>query len=220
MYMIVVGAGPVGSSLVIRALKDGHDVALIEADKKLAKEASDKFDALVLHAHIAQGGILEEAGVEKADVLVATTEDDSANLMTMFLGSEHDIKTLISVVNEMTHKNLFERLGAHCLMDPDSIVAQHLYGMVQRPRTEELFSEPGGAHAFRVTLGEDSPLVGKTPAEAKQEDLLPKALVLAAVTRDDKTIIPSGDTLLEAEDLLVVFSQEPLGEAQVKVFTG
>jgi Trk K+ transport system NAD-binding subunit len=62
--------------------------------------------------------------------------------------------------------------------------------------------------------------VGKTPAEAKQEGLLPKPLVLAAVTRDDKTIIPSGDTMLEGKDLLVVFSQEPLGEAEIKVFTG
>jgi trk system potassium uptake protein TrkA len=220
MYLIVVGAGSVGSSLVDLASKDGHDVALIEADKDLAQEASDRFDAMVLHANVAQGGILKEAGAEKADVLVATTGDDSANLMAMFLGTEHQIKTLVSVVNEQSHITLFERLGVHVLTDPNEIVAGHLYGLVKSPDIEELFTEPGGAHAFRVKIGDTSPLVGKTLVVAKQEGLLPKGLLLAVVSRGDEVIVPSGDTVLVAQDHLTVFTNQPLSETQTKVFTG
>ncbi len=219
MYLIVVGAGSVGSNLVQRACKDGHDVALIEADKELAQQASDKFDALILHANVAQGGILKEAGAEKADALVATTEDDSANLMAMFLGTEHKIQTLVSVVNSPSHMTLFERLGVHVMTNPHEIVAGHLYGLVKSPGMEELFTAPGGAHAFRVKIGESSPLVGKTLMAANQEELLPKGLLLVTVTRGEEVIIPSGDTVLEEKDHLIAFSQKPLNEAQVKVFT-
>lgn len=220
MYLIVVGAGSVGSSLVDLASKDGHDVALIEAGKNLAQKASDRFDALVLHADVAQGGILEEAGADKADVLVATTGDDSANLMAMFLGTEHQIKTLVSVVNEPSHRSLFERLGVHVLTDPDEIVAGYLYGLIKSPGIEELFTEPGGAHAFRVKIGESSPLVGKSLMEAKQEGLLPKGLLAIVVARGDEVIVPSGDTVLAAKDHLTAFTQQPLSEAQTKVFNG
>lgn len=220
MYLIVVGAGPVGRRLVELALEDGNEVALIESNDKLAKEASDKFDALVLHAHIAQGEIMEEAGAENADILVATTDDDSDNLMAMFLGKEHDIETLVSVVNEPYHKKIFDRIGVQVLMDPDVIVARHLYSLVIAPNIEELLSVPGGASAFRVTIGPSSPLVGKTPAQAREEGILPEGILLASVTREEDTLIPSGKTLLAAEDLVTVFSREPVGDVQIKLFTG
>lgn len=81
MYIIIVGAGAIGCSLMQLALDEGHEVVLIERDDQRAYEASQRFDALVLHADISQAGILEEADVEKVDALVATTNDDATNLM-------------------------------------------------------------------------------------------------------------------------------------------
>jgi trk system potassium uptake protein TrkA len=220
MYMIVVGAGPIGRRLVEIALSEGNDVVLIESDEELAKDASDRFDAMVLHAHISRGEILKEAGADKADILVATTSDDSANLMAMFLGSEHDIETRVSVVNEPSHKKMFEGIGVTVLMDPDVIVARHLYNLVTVPNIEELLSVPGGAIAFRVTIGPSSPLAGKTIASVREEGLLPEALLLVAVTRETETTIPSGESELNVEDEVTVFSPEPVDDALVKVFTG
>jgi trk system potassium uptake protein TrkA len=220
MYVIVVGAGTLGSRLVDLLLQDGHDVVVIESDEKVAKEASDRFDAMVLHAHIAHEGIMEEAGAEKADTMVATTDDDSANLMAMFLGVEKEVEALVSVVNVSQHRKLFERLGVRIFADPEIIVARHLFNLVRDPRVEELFSVPKGAVAFRITLGEQSPIAGKTPAEAGAAEILPKGLVVASVTRGEETLIPSGETLLEAGDQLIVFSRTPLDKAVIKVFTG
>jgi trk system potassium uptake protein TrkA len=220
MYVIVVGAGTLGSRLVDLLLQDGHDVVVIESDEKVAKEASERFDAMVLHAHIAHEEIMEEAGAEKADTMVATTDDDSANLMAMFLGVEKEVETLVSVVNVSQHRKLFERLGVRIFTDPEIIVARHLFNLVRDPRVEELFSVPKGAVAFRITLGDESPIAGKTPAEAREAEVLPKGLVVASVTRGEEALIPSGGTRLEAEDQLIVFSRAPLDKATIKVFTG
>lgn len=130
MYLIIVGAGPEGSSLIKLALKDGHKVAIIEKDEKRAQAVLQKYDVQVFHANIAQGGILDQANADQADALIATTDDDSANLMTMFLGKERGIKKLISMINDRQHQAMFERLGVQVLVDPEVIIAQHLYSFL------------------------------------------------------------------------------------------
>jgi trk system potassium uptake protein TrkA len=130
MYLIIVGAGPEGSSLAELALKDGHKVAIIEKDEERAQAVLQKYNVQVFHANIAQGGILDEADADQADALIATTGDDSANLMTMFLGKERGIKKLISMINDRQHQAMFERLGVQVLVDPEVIIAQHLYSFL------------------------------------------------------------------------------------------
>jgi trk system potassium uptake protein TrkA len=130
MYLIIVGAGPEGSSLAELALKDGHKVAIIEKDEERAQAVLQKYNVQVFHANIAQGGILDEADADQADALIATTGDDSANLMTMFLGKERGIKKLISMINDRQHQAMFERLGVQVLVDPKVIIAQHLYSFL------------------------------------------------------------------------------------------
>ena len=130
MYLIIVGAGPEGSSLAELALKDGHRVAIIEKDEERAQAVLQKYNVQVFHANIAQGGILDEADADQADALIATMDDDSANLMTMFLGKERGIKKLISMINDPQHQAMFERLGVQVLVDPEVIIAQHLYSFL------------------------------------------------------------------------------------------
>lgn len=220
MYLIIVGAGPVGLSLVEMALKDGHNVVLIEANENRAQEASQKYDATVLHADVGKGGILEEAGAEKADALVAATSDDSANLMAMFLGADSNIKTLVSVVNEKEHKGLFERLGVHVVLDPEVIAAQHLYGILTQPSFEDVVALPGGGQVFQISAKGNSPLVGKSLAEIGRNSLLPEGLLILRITREEKTLVPNGQTELQAGDQVTVFVPKPLTDKQLKVFTG
>ncbi|HEY9693039.1 MAG TPA: NAD-binding protein [Oculatellaceae cyanobacterium] len=132
MYIIIVGAGAVGSSLIKLALQNDHKVAMIESDQERAQAVLQNYDVQVFHANIAQGGILDEADADNADAIIATTGDDSANLMTMFLGKERGIKTLISMINDPQHQGMFERLGAQVLVDPEVIIAKHLYNFMDK----------------------------------------------------------------------------------------
>ncbi|PSB17566.1 TrkA family potassium uptake protein [filamentous cyanobacterium CCP2] len=130
MYIIVVGASPEGSSFIELALDNGHRLALIEPDEAKARSVLQKHDIEVFQANIATGGILDEAQAHQADAILAATNDDSANLMAMFLGQQYHIKTLISMVNESQHRSLFEKLGVEVLVNPEAIVAKHLYRML------------------------------------------------------------------------------------------
>lgn len=132
MNIIIVGGGLEGCSLAELALRDGHRVTIIEANAERAQSVLQQYSVQVFHAKIGAGGILDEAGADSADALIATTGDDSANLMAMFLGKERQIPILISMVNESEHQQMFERLGVQVMVDPEVIIARHLYHLVQR----------------------------------------------------------------------------------------
>ena len=132
MYVIIVGAGTVGARLVELGFGQGHEVAVIEPDKERADAVAKSCDALVLHASIVDAGILEKVDAARADALVATTSDDAQNLMAIVLAREAEIGSVVSVVNESSHRALFERMGAHVLVEPEEIIAKHLLHIAQR----------------------------------------------------------------------------------------
>lgn len=136
MYLIVVGAGPEGSSLIEMAFKEGHEVALIETNEERARKVVQNANVSVFQADIAEGGILDEAQAGRADGIIATTRDDAANLMAMFLGKEYGIKSLVSLVNDSQHQKLFQHLGVRIFTDPEVVIAKHLYHLVTSPESK------------------------------------------------------------------------------------
>ncbi|MFW6358613.1 MAG: potassium channel family protein [Chroococcales cyanobacterium] len=131
MNIIIIGASPTGASLIELALESGHKVTLIEENEERARQILEQHNITVLNADIAKGGILDEAKADQADALVATTNDDSANLMAIFLGKKHGIKKLAVMLNNRQHKEMFEKLGVNVLVDPATIIAQRLYSFIE-----------------------------------------------------------------------------------------
>lgn len=221
MYIIIVGAGAIGCSLMQLALDEGHEVVLIERADQRAYEASQRFDALVLHADISQAGILEEADVEKADALVATTNDDATNLMVMFLGREYGVKKLVSLVDVKEHIGMFESLGVQTVVDPEKIVSQHLYGRLRNTRVDDVITLSRGEQVFEATVGDNSRLAGNTIDAAYEEGLFASEQVVVSLRRGDEVIlVPPGDTTLRPGDHLVVFSLKALDEVAYTAFMG
>lgn len=131
MYLIIVGAGKVAASLIEIARDRGHQVALIEKNSDRAREILQNYDVEVYHADISRRGILEEAGVKRADAIVATTGDDSTNLMAMVLGKEYGVERLIATIDESQHQEMFERLGIRVLAHPEAIIADALLNFLE-----------------------------------------------------------------------------------------
>ena len=130
MYLIIVGAGAVTKQLISIANKQGHKVAVIEKNTQRARDIMQDFDVSIFHADIAKGKILEEAGVDRADAIIATTNDDSINLMAMVLGKQYGVKNLITLLQESEHQAMFEKLSIRVLSNPEKLIAQELYSFV------------------------------------------------------------------------------------------
>ncbi|MGB3294072.1 MAG: NAD-binding protein [Phormidesmis sp.] len=127
MYLIVRGAEPEGQRFLEIAIEHNPEVTLIEEDEEKAREVLRENKIRVLNGDIADEDILEEADIDRADAVVATTYDDSKNLMAMALAREYKVETRISLVNQPSHIKLFEKLGAEVVSDPAIMIARQLY---------------------------------------------------------------------------------------------
>ena len=127
MYLIVVGAEKEGQRFVDIALDHGHEVTLISSSEEKARQVLKRKSIRVLVGNLAEDDLLQEASIERAGAVIATTHDDAKNLMAMVLAKEKGIDCLISLVNQQSHDSIFETLGVQIISDPARVIAGQLY---------------------------------------------------------------------------------------------
>jgi len=208
MYIIIVGAGDIGSPLISIATRSGNEVVVIERDTQKADEIASEYDCLVLNADATTKEILDDAGAERADAIISTTEQDATNVMVCLLAKEFEIPAITSVVHNTEHMNLFRQIGVNTIENPQQLIAGYLYRAVARPAIVDYMRIGEEAEVFEITVTENAPIAGKTLTEAGKENLLSDDVLIVAIEREseDKPLTPRGDTQIKANDLLTVYS--------------
>ncbi len=220
MYMIIVGAGSIGASLIDIAVKEKNNVVVIDANVDRAREISNKYDITVLNGDATSVETLREAGSDRADALIATTSDDAVNLMVVSIAEGLDVPSIVSVVNDKEHAEFFRKLGTNIMENPEEVVANHLYNAVKRPKVKDFTILSQGDQIFRLTVNEGSPLVGKTLADSSKRGVVPDTILVLAIEREGTRAIPNGKTKIDTGDVLTVFSLDRASDELVEKLTG
>ncbi|MFB6077440.1 MAG: TrkA family potassium uptake protein [Halarchaeum sp.] len=222
MYIVVVGAGQIGSQVLDLATTTANEVVVIERDPEVAEEASREYDCLVLNGDATDRAILEDAGADRADAVICTTDEDATNLMVLFLAKEFEIPSLVTVVQDPDHMDIFRRVGATILENPQRLIAQYLFRAVQRPAVEDFMELGGDAEIFETTVDPDAPIAGMTLREAGESGLLGDDVLLVAIDRgaDEDIVTPRGNTRVAAGDVVTVFSRVGMTDDVVGTFAG
>jgi trk system potassium uptake protein TrkA len=217
MYIIVAGAGRIGESLIKIATERGHNVVVIDKKEEKCNEMTDNYDVIAMCGDSTIKSVLEESGARRADALVTTTRDDAVNLLTILVGNELGIKSLVSLVSQPEHAPMFKRIGANVMENPASAVAEYLYRVIQRPSIRDFMSIGGGeAEIFEIVVTSNAKAVGKTLDDLK----LSYDALIVAITRDDTILIPRGNTAIRVGDVVTVFALARRIEEITKLFTG
>ena len=204
MYILVVGAGKVGYFLAKRLCQNKHTVAIVDKDKTVCEEAAKELEALVINGDGCDPHILEEAGIERADVLAAVTGDDEDNLIICQLSKEKfKVQRTVGRVNNPDNEHTFSELGIDVPVDSTKIIAKVIEEEVSFSDFVNLMSFKRGKLAIvRVDLPEDSPIINK---EVK-DIVLPVDSVLVSVVRGDEVIVPKGNTILKPGDDVIALT--------------
>lgn len=218
MYIIVVGGGKTGTALVDLAVADGNDVVAIEIDQEKASRLSEQYDCLVLNEDATTNGTLREAGVDRADAVISTTNVDAVNIMTMLLAQEHGVANLLSVVHEPQHLPVFEKIGVNVIENPQRLVAENLYNAVQYPRVGDFVEITDETDLLELTVDEGVPVAGLSLAEAKQSGALPAGVLVVAVESSEGLRPPDGSTRLDVGAVVDVLVHEDDIDAAVEAF--
>jgi trk system potassium uptake protein TrkA len=208
MYIIVVGAGNIGTPLIEIATGDRNEVVVVENDHEKAERAAREFDCLVIEADATAVETLEDAGVDRADAIISTTDQDATNIMVSLLAVEHDVPQIVSVVHNPEHMSIFERIGVSTMENPQRLISEYLYRAVSRPSIKDYMRIGETAEVFEITITEDASVAGLTLQEANETGKLNEDVLVVAIEREgaDKPITPRGNTTLEADDLVTVYS--------------
>ncbi len=222
MYMIIVGAGSIGTSLIDIAVCEKNNVVLIDSDSDRAREISTKYDITVLSGNATSADTVREAGSDRADALIVTTSDDAVNLMVVSIAANLEISSIVSIVNEKEHADFFRRLGANVMENPEEVVAQHLYNAVKQPNVQDFALLPQGAQIFRLQITGESPLADRSIADSLQRGTIPETIRVLAVAREDQDTqsLAMGDTILTEGDILTVYSLQRVSDDVISKLVG
>lgn len=204
MHIIIVGGGNVGYYLAKRLAQGKHVVSIIEKDKELCEKIAKELNVLAIHGDGCDPNLLEDAGINKADVVAAVTGDDEDNLMICQLAKEtYAIKRTVARVNDSRNEHAFNELGVDVPIDSTAIIAKIIEEEVSFKDFVNLMTFKRGKLAIvRVDLTEESPVCGKQVMDIK----LPGDSVLVSIIRGEDVIIPKGNTVLQARDDIVALT--------------
>ncbi|NNE73245.1 MAG: Trk system potassium transporter TrkA [Acidimicrobiales bacterium] len=209
MHIIVVGAGEVGSYVADRLAREGHDVAVIETHAGRRRQIEEELDVLTIAGSGTHPAVLRQAGLDRAEILVAATSDDSANLLASMIAKQHGVpRTIVRIeAAELRGDDAAElraASGADLIIDPDQETAIEILDLLEYPGASEVANM--GADEVVVIgarLPAHSELVGKRLSEIAKQFEPEWEFIVGAITRGDKTIIPRDeDVQLETHDLL------------------
>ena len=222
MYMLIVGAGSIGASLIDIAVREKNNVVVIDQDANRAREISNKYDITVLSGDATSAETLREAGADRADALIVTTSDDAVNLMVVSIAASLEIPSIVSVVNRTEHADFFRKQGANVMENPEDVVAQHLYNAVKQPYVQDFALLPQGAQIFRLQITGNSPLANRSLAESIKRGTIPESIRVLAIAREDLDAqsIAMGDSILSEGDILTLFSLQRVSDDVVAKLAG
>ncbi len=199
--MIVVGAGKVGFDISKWLSDEGHDVTLVDKANENLSEATNHLDVMTLDGNGASPPVLEQAGVDEADILIAVTDIDEVNMIACFTAKQYGVSMCCARVRDPEYSEAFgqesnRRLGIDRVINPDQLSALEIARLLKMPSATsiETFAE-GNVTMVRVRVADDSSLVDQPLREI---DL--KGCLVAAIVRDGNLSIPNGDSVLKPSD--------------------
>lgn len=215
MYVIIMGGGRVGLNLASFLISDGHDVTLIENDENLCSNAASELDALVICGNGTDTRTLEEASVKDADVFVAATGNDEANLLACVLVREYNISKIIARVSDPSHGAAFKKIGVDSVISPELTAASYLEKLIIRPKIADLVVlGRGDAELLDITL-EESQVIGK-----KIKDISPtEDFIIVAVYANGDITIPKPDMVLNKGMKVSILVKTKFAKEVMKRFT-
>lgn len=212
MKIIIVGAGEVGFHLAKILSQEGHDIVVIDKSSERLARVNDSLDVMTLEGSGSQIGFLQRAGAEDADMLIAVTSIDEANLTSCLLAHKLGTKKKIIRVNHPDF--LFSEgplnakdFGIDLVIYPEGLAAQEIVRLIRRSAaTDVLEFAEGRIQLIGIKLDGESPLINRQLREivANYAEVPFRAV---AIQRGLRTIIPTGEDVFKKGDQVFVISK-------------
>ena len=212
MYVIIVGAGKVGRNLARELVVKGNEVTLIESSRPRYLALVEEFEHGLQYGDATELWVLERAGIQRADLVIAVTGDDEDNMLVCQVAKEKYLcGRIIARVNNPRNLQHFRLLGVQPAVSATDLILRLIehevpeYGLVQLLALEEEHLE-----IIELEVGEGSDAAGRRV----QDVHLPDGSLIISVLRGGTGFVPKAESVIEAGDQVLLILDPGL-EAQI-----
>lgn len=209
MNIIIVGAGKLGYILAEFLSQNDNNVVMIDINEKALERASNQLDVLIYRGNGAQISVLEDFNVKNSDLLIATTNNDDTNMLICYLAKKLGCKRVVARIRDPEYSEQIEMLKKHLDIDyvanPELEMAKEIGAHLlkgQALNMEDFAKGKVSIVNFRV-----NDLDGMEGLKIK-DIRIPKSVLIAAIHRGGKIIIPHGDTVLQGNDTVYFIGEK------------
>src|SRR3984893_7226695 len=196
MYVIIAGAGKVGWNLARELIAQEREVTLVESDHARYRVVEEELEHAVQYGDATELWVLERAGIQRADLVIAVTGDDEDNILVCQVAKEKYLcDRIIARVNNPRNHDHFRLLGIQPAVSATDLILRLLdhevprYGLVHLLALEEERLE-----IIELEVAEGAPAVGEKVSDTS----LPEGSLIISVLRGGAGFVPKPDTVIEA----------------------
>lgn len=209
MNIIIVGCGKVGRVLTEQLNEPGNNITVVDINGARATDVAERYDVMQVAGNGAIRAVLEEAGIKKADLLIAVTGSDERNLLCCLMakkaGGCQTIARVRSPQYDADVRYLKEELGLAMVINPEFAAAGEIARVLRFPSAIKIDTfVKGKIELLKFKLPEDSPLCGMQIREISPK--LHCDVLVCTVERDDDAFIAYGDFRFEARDVISIIA--------------
>jgi trk system potassium uptake protein TrkA len=203
--VMIAGGGNIGLRLAL-ALEDRYSVRVIEHNKRRCELLAARLgEALVLNGDTTDEELLENENIAEMDLFVAVTNDDENNIMSSLLAKRMGARRVVSLINRRSYVDLLQAGQIDIAISPAQATIGTLLAHVRRGDVVAVHSlRRGAAEALEAVVHGDRESCKLTDRRVDEIEL-PPGTTIGAVVRGDKVLMAHRDTVIRAEDHVIVF---------------
>lgn len=214
LNIIIVGCGKVGRTLIAQLSKEGNDITIIDENAQKISDVTNEYDIMGIVGNGASYSLQKEAGIDDTDLLIAVTDSDELNLLCCTIATRIGKCSAIARVRNPEYSTelnyLRDRLGLAMIINPEMEAALEVARILYLPSALEVNSfAHGEAQMIKFKVDESSKLVGKAIYSVAKET---KNLLFTTVFRDGQAIIPNGNFVFAAGDMVSFVTSRHYGK--------
>ncbi|GBL06242.1 Trk system potassium transporter TrkA [Glaciecola sp. KUL10] len=203
--IMIAGGGLIGAGLAKR-LESRHNVKLIEYSAARAQELSGLLSkTIVFHGDASDSSLLSEENVEQVDAFIAVTNDDEANIMSAMLAKRMGAAKAMVLIQRSAYVDLVQGGEIDIAFSPQQATISALLTHIRRGDIVNVYSLRRGAAEAIEAIAHGDENTSKVVGKQIQDIKLPPGTTIGAIVREDEVVIAHSDTVIKANDHVILF---------------
>lgn len=201
---MIVGGGNIDVALARQFEQLGISTKLIESSETRSQKIAEELNkTLVLYHDGEMEQLFDEEHIENTDIFISVTEDEEDNILLSLLAKQKGAKKVISLIYNISYTQFVSKLGIDLVVNPNLCAINRILHFIRKGKVLSATTfHDKKAEAIEAVALETSDIVNKPLSKIK----FPKDAIIAAILREDKLIVPSGDSVIQPGDHVIIFA--------------